>query len=222
MAGGFSKEKEIVLGYGAYMSSNSLLNRLIRFDTIHIALQYFSFTLAGIPYMGVGRNMAYRKSLFYEEKGFTSHYNIHSGDDDLFINRAATRKNTRIIVNPESFTLSQPKKSFKEWWTQKKRHLSTGRYYRWRHKFLLGLYTLSMVLFYAFFVLLLALNYTIFPVMALFIMRLVIQLFIFHKTLARLNERGIWLLVPSFEIILILINTVLTFSAFMSKETKWK
>jgi cellulose synthase/poly-beta-1,6-N-acetylglucosamine synthase-like glycosyltransferase len=222
MAGGFSKEKEIVLGYGAYMSSNSLLNRLIRFDTIHIALQYFSFTLAGIPYMGVGRNMAYRKSLFYEEKGFTSHYNIHSGDDDLFINRAATRKNTRIVANPESFTLSQPKKSFKEWWTQKKRHLSTSRYYRWRHKFLLRLYIFSTVLFYALFALLLALNYTIFPVLALFILRLAIQLFIFRKTLARLNEKGIWLLVPLFEIILILINTALTVSAFMSKETKWK
>ena len=207
MARGFSKEKEIVLGYGAYMSSNSLLNRLIRFDTVHIALQYLSFALAGIPYMGVGRNMAYRKSLFYENKGFTSHYTIHSGDDDLFINRAATRKNTRIVADPDSFTLSQPKMSFKEWWTQKKKHLATGRYYRFRHKFLLGLYTFSTVLFYAFFALLLALNYTIFPVLVLFILRLGVQLFIFRKTLVRLNEKGIWLLVPLFEIILILINT---------------
>jgi len=221
MAGGFSKEKEIVLGYGAYMSSDSLLNRLIRFDTIHIALKYFSFALAGIPYMGVGRNMAYRKSLFYEEKGFTSHYTIHSGDDDLFINRAATRKNTGIVADLESFTLSQPKMSFKEWWTQKKKHLSTGRYYRFRHKFLLGLYTFSTVLFYAFFALLLALNYTIFPVLVLFILRLAVQLFVFRKTLARLNEKGIWLLVPLFEIILILINTALTVTSFMSKETKW-
>jgi cellulose synthase/poly-beta-1,6-N-acetylglucosamine synthase-like glycosyltransferase len=224
MAGGFSEEKEIVLGYGAYQDSNSLLNRLIRFDTVHIALQYLSFALAGIPYMGVGRNMAYRKSLFYENKGFTSHYSIHSGDDDLFINRAATRKNTRIVADPESFTLSHPKTNFKEWWTQKKRHLSTGRYYRWRHKFLLGLYTFSTVLFYTFFIILilLSLNYATFVVLFLFILRLVFQLFVFRKTLARLNEKGIWLLVPLFEIILILINSALTVSTFMSKETKWK
>lgn len=224
MTSGFSKEKEIVLGYGAYQDSNSLLNRLIRFDTVHIALQYLSFALAGIPYMGVGRNMAYRKSLFYENKGFTSHYSIHSGDDDLFINRAATRKNTRVVADPESFTLSQPKKNFKEWWTQKKRHLSTGRYYRWRHKFLLGLYTCSTVLFYTFFVILmlLSLNYTTFVVLLLFILRLVFQLFVFRKTLSRLNEKGIWLLVPLFEIILILINSTLTVSAFMSKDTKWR
>jgi hypothetical protein len=222
MAGGFSKEKEIALGYGAYQGSKSFLNRLIRFDTVHIALQYFSFALAGIPYMGVGRNMAYRKSLFYEKKGFTSHYAIHSGDDDLFINQAANRHNTHVVAGPESFTLSQPKEHFIEWWTQKKRHLSTGRYYRWKHKFLLGLYSLSTILFYALFASLLSLNYTVIFVLAIFALRLTFQLFIYRKTLVRLNEKGIWLLVPFFEVMLILMNSVVTVSAFMSKETKWK
>jgi len=224
MAGGFSEKIEIVIGYGAYQQSNSLLNRLIRFDTVHIALQYFSFALAGIPYMGVGRNMAYRKSLFYENKGFTSHYTIHSGDDDLFINRAATRKNTGMVADPGSFTFSQPKKRFKEWWMQKKRHLSTGRYYRLKHKFLLGVYTFSTLLFYTFFILLMLLstNYTIFVVLTLFILRLALQLFIFRKTLVRLNEKGIWLLVPLFEVLLLLLNASVTVSAFVSKETKWK
>jgi glycosyltransferase involved in cell wall biosynthesis len=222
MAGGFSTNKEIVLGYGAYSPSSSLLNRFIRFDTAHIALQYFSFALAGIPYMGVGRNMAYRKSLFYENKGFTSHYTIHSGDDDLFINQTATKKNTQIIINQEGFTFSQPKKNLREWWIQKKRHMSTGRYYRWNHKFLLGLYSFSTFFFYMLFILLLTLNYNILPVLALFILRLTMQLSIFRKTLVRLNEKGIWLLVPFFDIILILINTALTVSTFLSKETKWK
>jgi glycosyltransferase involved in cell wall biosynthesis len=222
MATGFSKEKEIVLGYGAYTSSRNLLNKLVRFDTVQIALQYFSYALAGIPYMGVGRNMAYRKSLFYEKKGFTSHYFINSGDDDLFINKAATHQNTRIVVDPESFTFSASKKSFREWWNQKKRHLSTGRYYRLKHKFLLSLYTLSTVLFYSSFALLLSFNYTIFPVLALFIVRLTMQLLIYRKTLTRLHEKGIWGLVPFFEIILVLFNIVITGSAFLSKDTKWK
>jgi cellulose synthase/poly-beta-1,6-N-acetylglucosamine synthase-like glycosyltransferase len=224
MAGGFSDRKDIVLGYGAYESSKKLLNRLIRFDTVHIALQYFSFALAGIPYMGVGRNMAYRKSLFYENKGFTSHYNIHSGDDDLFINRTATRKNTRIVADPESFTLSKPKTTFKEWWIQKKRHLSTGRYYQFKHIMILGFYTLSTVLFYTLFGILLSLslNLTTFAVLSIFILRVVLQLLIFRKTLVRLHEKGIWMMVPLFEIILILINMALLVSTFMSKEKKWK
>ena len=222
MAAGFSEEKEIILGYGAYATAKGFLNRLIRFDTLHIALQYLTFALAGIPYMGVGRNMAYRKSLFYKKKGFISHYTIHSGDDDLFINRAANHKNTRIVVDPESFTISRPKNSFGEWCIQKKRHLSTGKFYRMKHKILLGLYTLTTALFYTFFVLLLAMNYTIIPVIALFVLRLAIQLIIFRKTMTRLNEQGFWLLVPLFEIMLILINASLTVSAILSKETKWK
>jgi glycosyltransferase involved in cell wall biosynthesis len=222
MADGFSKGKEIVLGYGSYTSKSGLLNRLIRFDTVNIAMQYLSFALAGIPYMGIGRNMSYRKTLFYEKKGFTSHYDILSGDDDLFINQAATHRNTQIIISPESFTRSQPKKSFKEWWTQKKRHLSTGRYYRWPHKLLLGLYTFSTVFFYFLFGLQLILNYTIFTVLALFLFRLVIQLSVFRKILARLKEKGIWLMVPFFEIILILINFTVTVSTFKTKESKWE
>ena len=224
MAGGFSKDKEIVLGYGGYESSKSFLNRLIRFDTVHIALQYLSFALAGIPYMGVGRNMAYRKSLFYENKGFTSHYTVHSGDDDLFINSAANRKNTRIVINPDSFTISQPKNSFGEWWTQKRRHLSTGRYYRKVHQLLLGIYSSTTILFYTFFILLffVSTNYSIFAVLLLFILRLVFQLIIFRKLLIRLKEKGIWLLAPLFELILVLINSALSFSVFMTKNTKWK
>jgi glycosyltransferase involved in cell wall biosynthesis len=222
MAQGFSGDHDIVLGYGAYEDTGSFLNRLIRFDTLHIALQYLSYAMAGIPYMGVGRNMAYRKSLFYEKKGFTSHYTVHSGDDDLFINQAANRRNTEVVIAPESITFSRPKESFREWRIQKKRHLSTARYYRAGHKFLLGTYSLSILLFYACFAALLALGYTIIPVLALFIVRLTLQLFIFRKSLARLKEKGIWGLVPIFEIMLILVNIALSFSRIFSSEAKWK
>jgi cellulose synthase/poly-beta-1,6-N-acetylglucosamine synthase-like glycosyltransferase len=222
MAQGFSGEKEIVLGYGAYRNSGTFLNRLIRFDTVHVALQYFSYALAGIPYMGVGRNMAYRKSLFYQKKGFTSHYTILSGDDDLFINEAANKRNTRVVADPESFTFSPSKPSFRDWWIQKKRHLSTGRYYRPAHKILLGLYSLSMILFLASFAILVALNYTILFILALFIIRLTVQLVIFRKALTRLHEKGIWLLVPLFEIMLISLNIALSVSRSFSRETKWQ
>ena len=83
---------------------------MIRFDAAHVAVQYLSFALAGIPYMGVGRNLAYQKSLFYENNGFISHYTIPSGDDDLFINRVASRSNTSVMLNPGSFAYSEPKR----------------------------------------------------------------------------------------------------------------
>ena len=144
----YDDKTEIVLGYGAYHKKKGLLNRFIRWETFHTALQYLTYALAGIPYMGVGRNLSYKKEVFFRHKGFTSHNHIASGDDDLFINRAATGKNTRINIDPEAFTLSEPARSWGQWIKQKYRHYSTGKYYKQLHKFLLGLYSLTYFIFY--------------------------------------------------------------------------
>jgi len=135
MADNFTNEKEIILGYGKYYEEPGILNKIIRFETAFTAIQYLSFALSGMPYMGVGRNLAYKKTLFLKNKGFISHYNVSSGDDDLFVNRVANRRNTGIEVIKESFTLSPPKRSFKTWWKQKRRHISAGKYYKFKHKF---------------------------------------------------------------------------------------
>ena len=148
MSQGFQPEKEIVLGYGAYEKQPGWLNKVIRYDAFFSALQYLSFALAGYPYMGVGRNLAYQKALFFRHKGFTSHQHIPSGDDDLFINQAANRHNVSVILHPDAFTYSPARKSWKSWWLQKKRHLSTGKYYHRSDQLRLGVYAASHVGFY--------------------------------------------------------------------------
>ena len=218
----FSKEIKVVLGYGAYQPKSGFLNRLIRFDTAHIGIQYLSYALAGSPYMGVGRNMGYLRSLFFQNKGFIAHYNISSGDDDLFINQVARKSNTRVELDPASFTLSEPKESFGRWMTQKRRHLSTGKYYRWKHKFLLGTYGLSMILFYAFIITLLALHFNPYYLLGAFLIRLLSQFIIFYKCLINLREKGLWYLVPFMEIILLMINLYLSISVLFIKPGKWK
>ena len=110
----FEDNTEIVLGYGAYHKKKGLLNKVIRWETFHTALQYFSYALAGKPYMGVGRNLSYKKTIFYRHKGFSAHNNIPSGDDDLFINMAATKINTKINVDKDAFTLSEPPKTWRQ------------------------------------------------------------------------------------------------------------
>jgi len=139
---------EVLLAYGPYQKMKSLLNSLIRFDTLHIAIQYLSFALAGLPYMGVGRNLSYRKSLFLKNKGFTSHYKIASGDDDLFIHQVANKHNTRVLIQSSNRMLSVPKKTFSEWIRQKRRHLMTGKFYAFKIKMLLGAYNMCASLFY--------------------------------------------------------------------------
>src|SRR5204862_7566706 len=131
---------EIVIGYGAYNKRPGLLNKLIRFETFHSALQYLSFALAGTPYMGVGRNLSYKKDVFLRNKGFSSINHIPGGDDDLFINKVATKKNTAVIIDPEAVTRSIPKTTWRSWFKQKARHYTTAKFYRPRHKFLLGSY----------------------------------------------------------------------------------
>jgi glycosyltransferase involved in cell wall biosynthesis len=142
---------EIVLGYGAYHKKGGILNKLIRWETFHTAIQYLSYALAGKAYMGVGRNLSYKKTVFYRHKGFSAHSNIASGDDDLFIKTAATKANTAINIDAATFTLSEPATTWQQWVKQKKRHYTTAKYYKPVHKFLLGLYSLSQFLFYPLF-----------------------------------------------------------------------
>ena len=214
---------QIVLGYGGYETQPGFLNKMIRFDTITIALQYFSYALMGQAYMGVGRNLSYRKSLFYANKGFTEHYKIRSGDDDLFINKVATKNNISIAIDPDSFTYSQPKATFRDWFNQKKRHFSTSYLYKFKHKFLLGCYALTQFLFYLlFFIAIFKANQNILLVSSIFILRLLSVLFVIKKTMIKFKEQNLLLFSPLFEIIFILLNPVIAFSNLVSKNNKWK
>jgi glycosyltransferase involved in cell wall biosynthesis len=193
----FTPGIELVLGYGAYHKLPGFLNKLIRFETFHTALQYFSYALAGKPYMGVGRNLAYRKGLFFRHKGFSSINHIPSGDDDLFVNKVATKDNTAIMIDPDAFTLSAPKKTWKDWMRQKSRHYTTGKFYKTSHKFLLGLYTSSFFMFYPLFALSLIFfdwRWSLIPLA----LRLIAVGIIWKKAMKKLGEedlfRWFWLL----------------------------
>ncbi len=222
MQSAFTPKTEVVLGYGPYNRTTGLLNKLIRFDTAHIAIQYLSYALAGIPYMGVGRNLSYLKQVFYKNQGFISHYRIRSGDDDLFINRVSNRKNTTIMVHPESYTMSDPKQTFGKWITQKKRHLSTSNLYKFKHKLLLGLYSFSLVAFYLLLVILLALNWSPVPVLGLFLLRMAVQYIVLAKCMQRLNEKDLIAFLPVYELMLLTFNIGILISNIIRKPTRWK
>jgi glycosyltransferase involved in cell wall biosynthesis len=139
-------QKAITLGFSPYERQSGLLNLLIRSETLFTAVQYFSLALAGRPYMGVGRNLAYRTELFFANRGFYTHMNVLGGDDDLFMNEVATSRNTTICLDPETFTWSKPKETWSEWRQQKRRHVAVGKYYKTGNKIRLGLLTGSHVL----------------------------------------------------------------------------
>jgi cellulose synthase/poly-beta-1,6-N-acetylglucosamine synthase-like glycosyltransferase len=191
MQDAFNPGIEIVLGYGAFKKRKGMLNGLVRFDAFHSALQYFSYALAGQPYMGVGRNLAYKKELFFQHKGFASHHHIAGGDDDLFINAVATSSNTAVVLDKDAFTLSTPPSNWKEWVRQKMRHNSTGRYYKLKDRLKLGTYLLSHFLFYP----LLIAGFLTFAwqyVLMVFAIRFIIQGVVFFRCMKKLNESDLF------------------------------
>jgi glycosyltransferase involved in cell wall biosynthesis len=184
-------EIEIVLGYGAYHKRSGILNKLIRFETFHTALQYLSYALAGIPYMGVGRNLSYKKGLFFRNKGFSSINHIPSGDDDLFINKVATKQNTAIIIDPEAITRSIPKRTWREWRKQKSRHYTTAKFYKPKHKFLLGSYVSTQFLFYPLFAATI-IFYDWRLAVALLVVKFLVQGYVFYKSMKKMEEKDLW------------------------------
>ena len=222
MAGSFTSQKTIVLGYGKHDQSSGLLNRIIRFETAFTALQYFSWALWKIPYMGVGRNLAYKKSVFIDNKGFISHYKVNSGDDDLFINRVANKKNARIQIHPDSFTISKAKIRYVDWWIQKRRHLSTGKLYKTKHKIMLGTYSASFMVMMLLFIFFLIINYQINIVLLLFAGRILSQLIVLKFANNKLQEKKLLLLSPLIEIILAILYPIIVFVNLVYKQKKWK
>ena len=134
MAASFSDKKQIVLGYAPYYKSKGIINKIIRYDTAFIGVSYLSMALVKLPYMGVGRNLAYSKKVFDAVKGFKSHYSLPSGDDDLFIQEAAVNQNYTIQISPESFCFSTPAATWKSWIRQKTRHYTTSSRYNFIKK----------------------------------------------------------------------------------------
>ena len=192
MQDGYNDGIEIVLGYGAYKKRPGLINKLIRFETFQTALQYFSYALAGLPYMGVGRNLSYKKEVFLRNKGFSSINQIPSGDDDLFINQVANSKNTAIVIDHDAHTISEPKKTFNEWMNQKYRHYTTSKYYKKSHSFLLALFAISQFLVYPLLITALIISKEYALLLSIWGLRVLIQGAILRSTMKKLNELDLW------------------------------
>ena len=214
MQDGYYDGKQIVLGYGTFHKKPGMLNKLIRFETFHSALQYLSFALAGVPYMGVGRNLSYKKELFFNNKGFSAINHIPGGDDDLFINMVANKRNTAIVIEKDAHTLSEAAPTWSIWQKQKFRHYTTSKYYKAKHKFLLGLYSLAQVLLYPF-TLAAILFYNWWLALALFSLRMIVLGTVWFKSMKKLNEADLF---PYF----IFLDIWMSFYFFLFTPALWR
>ena len=229
MVRNFDENTEFVLGHGDYYRESGFISKTISYDTLTIAMQYMGFALFGHPYMGVGRNMAYRRSTFFRLKGFAGFLHIPSGDDDLLINAFGKKHNTRIEPSLEAKTLSLPKTTFTDWYYQKLRHLSTVDVYKSGSKMWIGFEPLTRGLFYLAILLLIVLGYNNPIILAIalgaFLFRFLIQLTIINLTAKVYKDKGFGLSIILFDIILPLVTLyILTIGKIFRRKAKfiWK
>jgi len=219
MINSFDENTSIVLGYSPY-TGNSLLEKFIRFETFMAALQYFSYYLKGIPYMGVGRNMAIRRSFFIKNGGYKTHMDIKSGNDDLFVSENANSKNTNIQIDPDTFVYTAPPKTLREFIKQKTRHFSTSFRYKTIHKLMLGFYSLSHIGFYI--ALISSFVFMPFYIGIIFwILRILILYISSYNSFKKLKEQDLLLFLPVFDFLMFIYYTYMGIYYFFAPKNKW-
>ncbi len=218
----FIEGTEFVLGVSQYEQRPGFLNAIIRLETLYTAMQYLSFAIRGNPYMGVGRNLSYKKSVFLDNKGFHPHMYTVGGDDDLFVNRLAAKSNTKVSLQYESQTVSIAKTTWTEWIRQKKRHLSVSRYYSTNKKIALFLFNFSHLGVYLSFILLtFSVEFFYYGLLA-FLFRWLVLITIFNTTSKKLRFNIPLGLTILFDLAYPFYYIVVGLQALRVKNVRWK
>ena len=215
MSGFQSPKTELVLGFGPYFERKGLLNHLICYDTLFSGLQYMGMAKCGHPYMGVGRNMAYKRDTFFANSGFQGLLNTRAGDDDLFVNKVATKSNTNVVCNPDALTWSPAKYTWREWFHQKHRHLSVSHLYSTRNKLRISIEPFTRGLVYLLLICCIAYGVTSgqwiigAAALGLWLIRLLTQLIVINVACRRFRMRGVGLGIILYDITLPLITLLI-------------
>lgn len=221
MVSGFSNNSELVLGVGMYEKKQGWLNKLIQLDTLFIITQYISFAIAGFPYMSVGRNVAYKKSLFYQIGGFKNHYDIASGDDDLLINEMSPSTKINVVYNPSAQTISVPENSWGNFINQKSRHISAGMKYNKRNLIILGLSYLLVMFWYTSLLLMICYSNELAIVLTIGVLKNITLYTIIRRIFAKIGVAELILLSIFMDIMSIFVQIVATINSLKIKERQW-
>lgn len=222
MANNFQGTAQIVLGYSPYYKNKGFLNSLIRFETLKTAINYLSAALNQEAYMGIGRNLAYTKTLFFANKGFAAHMHVLSGDDDLFVNQNATPDNAAIEIHPDTFVYTSAKNTLASLYRQKKRHMGVGKLYKGKHRRLLSFDAVSGLIFYILLIWCLVFYFEPLLALGLFVFRLIIQIIIYRKIFKKLDAQSqLWYL-PFLDLVYYIYLNVFGLIGTFIKTTQWK
>ncbi|MCF8429601.1 MAG: glycosyltransferase [Bacteroidia bacterium] len=223
MASKYNTEKQLVLGFSPYTFQSGFINLIARFESAITAMLYFSAAIHKNAFMGVGRNLGYTKELFFKQKGFAWHQHLISGDDDLFVNRAATTTNVAIQIDPASFVYTESKKNFSDWFSQKTRHNATGKFYKPSHKAFLGTFYAANLFFYASIIALLIVNFNFWKiVLVVYFFKLISQSVVYFLAFKKLKHQNLtWFILVLDILFVIYIYLFGTIGLFAKQRKMW-
>ena len=220
----FVRNTTVVLGGVTYAKKEGLLNRWLRYNCVMDAIESFSYALAGMPVMANGRNLAYKKELFFNNKEtFIAYPRIPYGEDDIFINQVAQRKLCDVEPHAEAFIV-QPPINFNTWFRQKKIAFSTRNYYKKSHSFLLKTFNFTSFFFYVAAIIALFFTYKnpiyLSITCGIIVLKLAIHYLVVGQAAKKMNEKGIVAFTLLFDIFLALLHPLINIASKF-EEQKW-
>lgn len=215
-----TNQSGIIFGVSPYRKKPTLLNQFIQYETIYTAMKYISAALLKKPYMAVGRNLAYKKSLFLSGNGFFPYEGTTGGDDDLFVQKYGTSSNTAVVIEKNGITYSEPKTDIREYLRQKTRHLHVGKLYKQKNVHIYWTVTHGM-LWLCFIYLVLAQPINI-GVISTFILLILIKGLIFNLSSRRMGYNYNPLFLPISDLIYGVLYPFVGIRALLLRKVKWK
>lgn len=222
MVSQLTQDKDIVLGLSPFeIAEPNFIKQFQQYENCITAIQFIFFSKRGMAYMGVGRNLLYRKKIFTDVNGFEGIKSIKGGDDDLLLQKIAKPSNVSVCTSSKSVVYSYPKEKVKDYWLQKLRHYGVGRYYKPQLSLSLTLIDLNRSLFYlTFLTLLISGNY--FYSLSLFLLRMAMFLLFYILVISKLRvyTSNITALL-TFDSLHILQRNLVGFLSFIFNPKKW-
>lgn len=128
IAAHFSSEVGAVVGYSPLKFPPGIAGRLKSLEALASGVIAAAFIALGKPFMATGRNLTYRKELYFQVGGFGESGKTPAGDDDLLIQSIASQAKVIYASSRDSMVPSYPEKG--GYLSRKKRHFNSARRYR--------------------------------------------------------------------------------------------
>lgn len=222
MSSQFSGDTDVVLGYSPYIKSSGLLNSFIRYEGLTAAIHYMGMAMLGKPYMGVGRNLAYRKNVFLNNKGFRSHLSVTGGDDDLFVNEVSNHNNTKLCMGADSIVYSKPKTTWGNYYYQKVRHMTAGKHYKAADKWRLGVFNFTLIGFWLLVIPTLLYSSMIYVSLGAISLRLILLVVLAYTASRKLGDAFEAWKVLFLDFIFSIYYLVIGLVALLTNKVRWK